>query len=84
MDTAPRKIVKSICSVASRVPGVIEVEKCRARKMGLDFYVDLHVGVDGRISVHEGHEIAHRVKNAIQHNDSRIADVLVHIEPAQL
>src|SRR5881394_2751743 len=84
MDTAPRKIVKSVCSVASSVPGVIDVENCRARKMGLDFYVDLHVGVDGNISVHEGHEIAHRVKNAIQQNDSRVADVLVHIEPAQL
>src|SRR5438128_6823514 len=84
MDTAPRKIVKSVCSFASSVPGVLEVEKCRARKMGLDFYVDLHVGVDGNISVHEGHEIAHRVKSAIQQSDSRIADVLVHIEPAQL
>ena len=84
MDTAPQKMVKSVCSVASAVPGVIEVEKCRARKMGLDFYVDLHVGVDGKISVHEGHEIAHRVKNAIQQSNSRIADVLVHIEPAQL
>jgi divalent metal cation (Fe/Co/Zn/Cd) transporter len=31
--------------------------------------------------VHEGHQIAHRVKNAIQQSDSRIADVLVHIEP---
>ncbi len=84
MDTAPRKIVKSVCSVASSVPGVLEVEKCRARKMGLDFYVDLHARVDGNISVHEGHEIAHRVKRAIQQSDSRIADVLVHIEPAQL
>jgi cation diffusion facilitator family transporter len=83
MDTAPRKILKSICSVASTVPGVIEVEKCRARKMGLDFYVDLHARVDGNISVHEGHEIAHRVKSAIQQNDSRVADVLVHIEPAR-
>jgi len=84
MDTAPRKIVKSVCSVASSVPGVLEVEKCRARKMGLDFYVDLHARVDGNISVHEGHEIAHRVERAIQQSDSRIADVLVHIEPAQL
>jgi cation diffusion facilitator family transporter len=83
MDTAPAgKIVGSILSVASSVPGVVEVEKCYARKMGLDYYVDLHVGVDGNISVHEGHEIAHRVKNAIQQSDSRIADVLVHIEPA--
>jgi cation diffusion facilitator family transporter len=84
MDTAPAaKIVGSILAVASSVPGVVEVEKCYARKMGLDYYVDLHVGVEGNISVHEGHEIAHRVKAAIQQSDSRIADVLVHIEPAQ-
>jgi cation diffusion facilitator family transporter len=84
MDTAPAgKIVRSILAVASSVPGVVEVEKCHARKMGLDYYVDLHVGVDGNISVHEGHEIAHRVKSAIQQSDSRIADVLVHIEPAR-
>jgi len=83
MDTAPAgKIVGSILAVASSVPGVVEVEKCYARKMGLDYYVDIHVGVDGNISVHEGHEIAHRVKSAIQQSDSRIADVLVHIEPA--
>jgi cation diffusion facilitator family transporter len=84
MDTAPRgKIVTSIRRVASSVPGVMQVEKCRVRKMGLDFYVDLHVGVDGSISVHEGHKIAHRVKSAIQQSDPRIADVLVHIEPAR-
>ena len=84
MDTAPAgKIVGSILAVASKVRGVLEVEKCYARKMGLDYYVDLHVGVDGNISVHEGHEIAHRVKSAIQQSDSRIADVLVHIEPAR-
>jgi divalent metal cation (Fe/Co/Zn/Cd) transporter len=85
MDTAPRgKIVRAICGVASSVPGVVEVEKCRARKMGLDFYVDLHARVDGNISVHEGHEIAHRVKAAIQKSNPRVADVLVHIEPAKV
>ncbi|TMP98350.1 MAG: cation transporter, partial [Verrucomicrobia bacterium] len=84
MDTAPRdKIIMSIRAAARLVPGVLEVEKCRARKMGLDFYVDLHVGVNGSISVREGHQIAHQVKTAIQQTDARIADVLVHIEPAQ-
>jgi cation diffusion facilitator family transporter len=84
MDTAPHgKFIKSIREVARSVPGVIEVEKCRARKMGLDFYIDLHVGVDGNMSVHQGHEIAHRVKSAIQQSDPRVADVLVHIEPAK-
>ena len=55
MDTAPGgKIVRSIRRAARSVPGVIEVEKCRVRKMGLDFYVDLHVGVKDSISVREG------------------------------
>jgi cation diffusion facilitator family transporter len=84
MDTAPRgAIVDSVRNAAAAVHGVIEVEKCRVRKMGLDFYVDLHVGVNGSVSVREGHEIAHQVKTAIQQTDPRIADVLVHIEPAQ-
>ena len=50
--------------------------------MGLSFYVDLHVRVNARITVREGHDIAHKVKRAIQETDGRIADVLVHIEPA--
>jgi cation diffusion facilitator family transporter len=84
MDTAPRgEIVQAVERAARSVPGVVEVEKCFIRKMGLSFYADLHVGVDGNISVREGHRIAHAVKRAIQEADSRIADVLVHIEPAQ-
>ena len=83
MDTAPRGgMSEAVRKAASRVPGVIEVEKCLIRKMGLHFYVDLHIGVDGVISVRDGHDIAHEVKHAIQAMDPRIADVLVHVEPA--
>ena len=61
---------------------MIEIDKCFVRKMGLEFYVDLHVGVDERISVRDGHDLAHAVKDAIKQINPRIADVLVHIEPA--
>jgi cation diffusion facilitator family transporter len=84
MDTAPRgPIVDLVREAAASVPGVVDIDKCLLRKMGLNFYVDLHVGVDGNISVREGHRIAHEVKRAIQQRDPRIADVLVHIEPAR-
>jgi cation diffusion facilitator family transporter len=84
MDTAPRQeIVSSIARAARAVPGVLEVEKCLVRKMGLDFYVDLHIGVDANISVREGHQIAHTVKASIKKTDPRIADVLVHVEPVR-
>jgi len=85
MDTAPRGgIVDLVRDAARAVPGVVEIEKPLIRKMGLSFYVDLHVKVNGAISVREGHHIAHEVKQAIQRADKRIADVLVHIEPASL
>jgi cation diffusion facilitator family transporter len=84
MDTAPGgPIVDLVQRSASSVRGVEDVEKCYIRKMGLSYYVDLHIGVRGEISVTEGHRIAHAVKRAIQQNDPRIADVLVHIEPVR-
>jgi cation diffusion facilitator family transporter len=84
LDTAPRgEIIESIRNAARSVPGVIDLDKCFVRKMGVAYYVDLHVRVDGSISVREGHDLAHRVKDIIRGTDSRIADVLVHIEPAE-
>jgi cation diffusion facilitator family transporter len=84
MDTAPgAAFVSRVKGAARSVSGVRGVEKCYIRKMGLSFYVDLHASVDGGISVREGHDIAHKVKRAIQDENSRVADVMVHIEPDQ-
>ena len=83
LDTAPQgEIVEQVRAAAGAVPGVIEVDKCLVRKMGLEFYVDLHVGVDEEMTVRASHQIAHEVKDAIKSTNERIADVLVHIEPA--
>ena len=82
MDTAPDpEIARRVRQAAAAVAGVAEVEKCRVRKMGLEFYVDLHIGVNGTISVAAGHDIAHEVKDAIHAAEPRVADSLVHIEP---
>ncbi len=82
MDTAPPKeLEESVRAVAATVRGVAQIEKCHLRKMGLDFYADLHVGVDADLTVREGHRIAHDVKDAIRAAKPAIVDVLVHIEP---
>ena len=83
MDTAPpRELEDSVRAAAAAVPGVVEVEKCRVRKMGVDFYVDLHIGVEAELTVREGHRIAHAVKDSVRAARPSIADVLVHVEPA--
>ena len=82
MDAAPSSdIEEHVRSVAQDVAGVLTLDKCYVRKMGLDYFVDLHVVVNGNISVKEGHLIGHNVKDAICHSNNRIIDVLVHIEP---
>jgi cation diffusion facilitator family transporter len=70
--------------IATTVEGVIDTEKCHVRKTGMTYFVDLHLTVDGKISVSEGHEIAHRLKDTLQHHIPEIADVLIHIEPDDL
>ncbi len=56
LDTAPRgEIIDLVRKAAAFVPRVIEIDKCLVRKMGLDFYVDLHVKVDGSISGRPSH-----------------------------
>lgn len=82
MDAAPSPELEArVRTAAGNVPGVIDLDKYRARKMGLDYYVELHIRVDGSIPVLEGHRIAHRVKDAVRTATPQIADVLVHVEP---
>ena len=85
MDAAPPATVEiAIRKVARGVHGVIALEKCFIRKMGFSYYVDLHVTVDGKISVRKGHDIARRVREALRQSNPSIAEVLIHIEPSDL
>ncbi len=85
MDAAPTSAIEdAVRETAGRVPGVIGLEKCRIRKMGLWYYVDLHVTVEGHIAVREGHDIAREVKATLLSSHPNVADVLIHIEPSDL
>lgn len=77
----PEEIEKGVRSIAQRVEGVIGVEKCRIRKSGITLLMDIHIIVDGKISVRAGHEIGHKVKDALLTSKLEIEDVVVHVEP---
>jgi cation diffusion facilitator family transporter len=83
MDAAvPGQQQNEIRRISSTVPGVIRIEKCRIRKSGLGLFVDIHVEVDGDLTVRRGHEIAHEVSNCLKSSALAVQDVTVHIEPA--
>jgi cation diffusion facilitator family transporter len=82
MDAAPpADYLGALRASAAAVPGVLEIEKLHVRKYGMGYLVDMHVVVDGQITVEAGHRIGHAVKEALMAGTLRVQDVLVHIEP---
>ncbi len=56
-------LLEEIREESIKVKGVVGTEKCFIRKAGMKYHVDLHAIVDGEISVKEGHDIAHNLKD---------------------
>jgi len=82
MDEAqPEEIVNEIRNTAQQVEGVIKINACFVRKMGFEWFVDIHIGLDGNQSVYAGHDIAHEVVDSIKEKFPQVYDVLTHIEP---
>lgn len=76
------EVTGTIKNLAAGIDGVVYVEKCHTRKMGIVSHADLHIWVNKSLTVEEGHDIAHNVKDVIQENLPQFTDVMIHIEPA--
>jgi cation diffusion facilitator family transporter len=74
-------LVEEIRQVSHHVEGVIDTEKCFIRKAGMKYHVDLHARVSGAISVREGHDISHRLKDTLKEEIPKLGQILIHIEP---
>jgi len=82
MDESLHKdLIADIRDCAMKINGVLGTEKCHVRKMGMNYFVDLHLLVDGKMSVEEGHKIAHNVKEKIKKDLPNVLDILIHVEP---
>lgn len=74
-------LIARVRQVAQTVSGVVATEKCFIRKSGLIYHVDLHISVKASITVKEGHDIAHRLKDTLLKEIPNLGQVLIHIEP---
>jgi cation diffusion facilitator family transporter len=74
-------LILDIRQVSHKVDGVIDTEKCFIRKAGMKYHVDLHAIVNANISVKEGHDIAHKLKDTLREQIPQLGHVLIHIEP---
>ena len=70
-----------ISKVISEIECVKGFHKVRSRKLGSSIYLDLHLEVDGDLSVRTGHDITEDVQKALISSNPKIIDVMVHLEP---
>jgi divalent metal cation (Fe/Co/Zn/Cd) transporter len=85
LDRAPDSGIETeVRRLALSVPGVLGTHKCFVRKLGLDFFVDLDLQVDGQMTVEASHRLAHEVQNAVRSELPLITKVFIHVEPMRL
>jgi cation diffusion facilitator family transporter len=84
MDAAPPdKVKKDIAEAVISVEGVSEVRGIMARKSGIEMFLEITIGVDGKKSVKEGHTITVRVKRAVINSVQNVKGIIVHVEPCE-
>jgi cation diffusion facilitator family transporter len=80
---APKEIQKKINMLALKNSAVKEAHKIRTRYISTSIQVDMHIVVDGTITVREGHDIADDVKDCIIAEIPEVLDVIVHVDPSK-
>ena len=79
--SASQRDCQKIRSIVMNINGVKSVHAIRTRKLGPGLHVDLHILVDGEMTVRRGHSIAEIAKKKLIKKGPEIFDVVVHLEP---
>ena len=82
LDTGiPKKYLSELENIIMKVDHVQGVHKLRTRKLANCIYLDLHLEVDGQMTVTQGHDVSEEVKLKLFETNPKIIDVMVHLEP---
>lgn len=81
LDAVDPAIVEGIRTVTRSVDGVVGVHEVRARHAGRSLLVQLHVAVDGDLSLRAAHAIGEEVRHALVHDLPDLHAVDVHVDP---
>jgi cation diffusion facilitator family transporter len=72
--------VAAIRTTIAETPGVVDLHDLRTRRMGHRVLVDVHLQVDGNITVREGHEIGEQARHRAIAAHPEVLDVLIHLD----
>ncbi|MGD2023046.1 MAG: cation diffusion facilitator family transporter [Desulfobacterales bacterium] len=79
----PTETRKQIRAMALKNEDVLQVHDIRTRYISSSIQVDLHIVVNGSITVRAGHNIADDVRDRIIEEIPEVLDVVVHVDPPE-
>jgi cation diffusion facilitator family transporter len=83
LDTAPRGMSDKIVRAVGNMEGVEDCHAVRIRPSGAKWFVDLHVRMDGNMTLNEAHAMTEKIERKVQTILSQ-SDVTVHVEPTKM
>ncbi|MGA8179422.1 MAG: cation diffusion facilitator family transporter [Desulfobacterales bacterium] len=81
-DTAPQpEVIAKIKECALSVNGVEDTHDLRVRTSGGHYQMEIHIVVDGRLTVSEGHKIAKEVEGCLVDDVGNFNRITIHVDP---
>ncbi|PIU41534.1 MAG: cation transporter [Candidatus Omnitrophica bacterium CG07_land_8_20_14_0_80_42_15] len=80
LDAAPKGIDRKIISIVETLPNIIDCHNVRVRSIGHECFIDLHIHVNGNLTLQAVHNLTEEIESAI-HKFIANADITIHPEP---
>ena len=82
-QSLPDQVEKEILQLVSGIPGISEPHELRTRRIGNHYAIELHILMDGNITLKEAHDKASEVENLLRQRYGEETHVAVHMEPKE-
>ena len=79
----PDEIEKEICLIAENTPGVSAIHNLRTRRIGNHYAIEMHVQMDGHLTLYEAHAKASVIENKLKEKYGNETHVGIHVEPVK-
>ena len=83
-QSLPDSVEDEILSLVASLPGVVEPHDLRTRRIGNHYAIELHILMDGNITLSKAHDKASEVEELLRQHYGVETHVAVHVEPTQI
>ena len=80
-QSLPEAVEKEILQLVSSLPGLVQPHDLRTRRIGNHYAIELHILMDGNITLREAHDKASEVEELLKQHYGEETHIAVHVEP---